>query len=122
MRAGAARWRGARAALALLGGLVIGGGVGGGTLWLLNRDKINAKAEPGAMPGLALAKADEVAELVPADAIGFAHVRVADLWKTEAVAGLHKLVEKAGPEAIKTLDEGFVPAPSTIDRVTLVVT
>ncbi len=31
------------------------------------------------------------------------------------------MVGKAGAEALKTLDDSFVPAPSTIDRATLVV-
>jgi hypothetical protein len=67
------------------------------------------------------APADELA-LVPADALGFAHVRLADLWKSDALAEFRKVVEKAGPDAVKALDEGFVPAPSTITRGTVVVT
>ncbi len=59
--------------------------------------------------------------LVPADALGFVHVRLADVWKTDAMKEYRKLVEKAGPQALAALDEQFVPPPSTIDRVTAVV-
>lgn len=56
--------------------------------------------------------------LVPADAVGFVHVRLADLWKNEMFAPLRKTWERAGDKAIGALDEQFVPAPSSINRVT----
>src|SRR5206468_3717599 len=69
---------------------------------------------------VALVKADEV-EMVPADAMGFAHARLADMWKSEAMVEFRKMVERAGPDALKALDEGFAPSPSSVDRVTVVV-
>src|SRR5262249_19559353 len=59
--------------------------------------------------------------LVPADAVGFVHVRLADLWKNEVMDAFRKTWEKAGPKALETLDKQFVPAPSTISRGTAFV-
>src|SRR5262245_46960305 len=56
--------------------------------------------------------------LVPTDAVGFVHVRAADLWKHEVFAGFRKTFEKAGPKALAALDAQFVPKISTFDRVT----
>lgn len=58
--------------------------------------------------------------VVSGDALGFLHVRIADVWKGEALKDIRKVIEKAGPKALALLDERFVPAPSTIDRATLV--
>ncbi len=58
--------------------------------------------------------------LIPGDALGFAHVRVAEVWKSESLKPLRKVVEKAGPSAFDTLDKDFTPAPSTLERVTTV--
>ena len=109
--------RSGRAALALLVGLLVGGWVGGGLVWVLNRHKYQ---NPSVVPDVALAKAEEV-ELVPADAAGFAHIRVTDVWHTEAMSEFRKVLEKAGPDAAKALDDGFVPAPSTLERATVFV-
>jgi prepilin-type processing-associated H-X9-DG protein len=57
---------------------------------------------------------------VPGDALGFIHVRVAEVWKGEALKDIRKVIEKAGPEALKMLDERFVPAPSSLDRATVI--
>ncbi|MBM3982750.1 MAG: DUF1559 domain-containing protein [Planctomycetes bacterium] len=59
--------------------------------------------------------------LVPADAVGFVHVRLADLWKNEIMSGFRKTWEKAGPKALDALDKQFVPAPSTISRASAFV-
>ncbi|MBN9119140.1 MAG: DUF1559 domain-containing protein [Planctomycetes bacterium] len=59
--------------------------------------------------------------LVPADAVGFIHVRLADLWSNEVMSGFRKTWEKAGPKALAELDRQFVPAPSTISRATAFV-
>lgn len=69
-----------------------------------------ADAEPGA--DLAL---------VPADAAGFVHVRLADLWKNDIFSGLRKTWERAGEKALAALDQQFVPAPSSLDRATVFV-
>ena len=117
MRAATANRRSARVALALLTGLLVGGWVGGGLVWVFNRNKYSANAT---IPDPALTKADEL-ELVPPDALGFVHLRLADVWKTEGFAEFRKVVAKAGPEALKALDDGFIPSPSSIERVTLVI-
>ncbi|QJW93581.1 DUF1559 family PulG-like putative transporter [Frigoriglobus tundricola] len=105
--------RGGRAALWLVVGLLVGGTVGAGAAYLIKRGK------DGVSGGPRLGKAEEM-DFVPADAAGFIHVRVRGLWHTEAFADFRKLVEKAGPQAKAVIDDSFVPAPSTLDRVTLV--
>jgi prepilin-type processing-associated H-X9-DG protein len=60
-------------------------------------------------------------QAVPADALGFVHVRAADVWKSEALKDLRETVLKAGAEALQGFDKRFVPHPSTIERLTLVV-
>ena len=77
-------------------------------------------AGPDAPRAAARPPADDAADLalVPADAAGFAHARVADLWKNDLFAGLRKTWERAGPKALAELDRQFVPAPSSLDRVT----
>jgi hypothetical protein len=57
--------------------------------------------------------------LVPADAAGFAHVRLADVWKSDLMAGFRQTFEKAGPKAAAALDAQFVPPPSTLSRGTV---
>jgi hypothetical protein len=116
MRGGTGR-RAGRAVLALLVGLLAGVWVGGGLVWVFNRGKFQEAA--GRVADVSLAPAEELA-LVPADAAGFVHVRAADLWKTEAVADYRRVLGKAGDDALRALDEGFSPAPSTLDRVTVI--
>ncbi|QJW92691.1 DUF1559 family PulG-like putative transporter [Frigoriglobus tundricola] len=72
-----------------------------------------AAAQPGELPA-------DLA-LVPADAAGFVHVRLADAWKNEVMDGFRKTWEKAGPKALAALDKQFVPAPSAISRGTAFV-
>jgi hypothetical protein len=76
--------------------------------------------QPGCETALAQQSATLPSDLalVPADAVGFAHIRGADLWKHEMFAGLRATFEKAGPKAIATLDKQFVPKPSTFERFT----
>ena len=77
--------------------------------------------QPGGLPLAVAQPAAQVADdlaLVPADAIGFVHVRAADLWKNEVFAGFRKTFEKAGPKALAALDARFVPKVSTFDRAT----
>src|SRR5437763_5344037 len=59
---------------------------------------------------------------VPGSALGFAHVRVAEVWKGEALKDIRAIFAKAGPKYLDMLDHRFVPAPSTIDRVTVILT
>ncbi len=56
--------------------------------------------------------------LVPADAVGFLHIRGVDLWKHEAMAGFREVWEKAGPKAHAALDAQIVPKISTFERAT----
>src|SRR5262245_16035764 len=56
---------------------------------------------------------------VPNDAFAFAHVKLADLWKNEALKDVRAILEKAGPKAIEAFDKRFTPAPSTIERITV---
>lgn len=109
--------RGGRAVLALLAGLLVGGWAGGGLVWVFNRTAFRQAA--GEVGDPALAPADEVA-LVPPDAAGFVHVRAADLWKADAMADARAVLGKAGDDALKAVDAAFAPAPSTLDRVTVV--
>ena len=76
-----------------------------------------AAAQPAAQPA---ADAADLA-LVPADAAGFVHVRLADLWKDEMFAGFRKTWEAAGPKALAALDARFRPAPSSMSRFTAFV-
>jgi hypothetical protein len=76
-----------------------------------------AAQEPKAPETAALAPA---LRLVPADAAGFLHVRVADLWQSEAVSDLRSILAKAGPLALRAFEEKYVPAPSQIESVTLI--
>jgi len=69
----------------------------------------------------AVAKLPADLALIPGDAIGFMHVRLADVWKSDAMKDMRTLVAKAGPKAFAILDADFHPAPSTIDRVTIIL-
>src|SRR6266704_5622726 len=58
---------------------------------------------------------------VPGNAAGFVHVRVADLWQSDSLKDLRASVLKAGPKALEAFDQRFVPAPSSIERVTIIL-
>jgi hypothetical protein len=72
-------------------------------------------------------RADEPSNLpselaaVPPGAIGFIHLRAADLWKSDALKELRASMLRAGPAALKAFNDRFVPAPSTIDCVTVII-
>lgn len=89
------RWKNPWLGILMLGGLISGG----------------PAAHAALPPDLAL---------VPADAAGFVHVRAADLWNAEPLAEVRKMIELAGPQALKVFDEQFVPHPSTVERLTVV--
>ena len=59
--------------------------------------------------------------LVPADSDIILHVKLADLWKSEALAQARTIYAKAGAEAIAAFDKRFVPLLSTVDRLTVYV-
>jgi prepilin-type processing-associated H-X9-DG protein len=58
--------------------------------------------------------------LIGDEHIGFVQIRLADLWKSDTFAPVRTLVAKAGPEMLSVFDRRFVPAPSTVDRFTLI--
>jgi len=55
---------------------------------------------------------------VPNDAFAVAHIKLADIWKNDALKDLRAILEKAGPKAIEAFDKRFAPAPSTVERLT----
>ncbi|HEX3149188.1 MAG TPA: DUF1559 domain-containing protein [Gemmataceae bacterium] len=57
--------------------------------------------------------------VVPNDAFAFAHVKLADLWKNDALKDVREILQKAGPKALEAFDKRFSPAPSTIERITV---
>src|SRR5262245_19145499 len=58
---------------------------------------------------------------VPGNAAGFLRVRVSDLWQCEFLKELRASVMKAGPKALEAFDQRFFPAPSSIERVTVIM-
>src|SRR5262249_9763137 len=58
---------------------------------------------------------------VPADGIGFVHVRLGDIWKSEPFKEWRETLQKAGDDALAAFDKRFITAPSTIDRITVVL-
>jgi hypothetical protein len=60
-------------------------------------------------------------DAVPSDALVFVHLRIADIWKSESLKGMRESIAKAGEKALAGFDKRFLPAPSSIDRLTLVV-
>src|SRR5947209_6510766 len=91
-------------------GLTLVAGLAAGLVLFRPADPPAAAAQPpAAAPELAL---------VPADAAGFVHVRLADIWKNDMFLQMRKTWERAGPKALAALDMQFVPAPSTLSRAT----
>ena len=56
---------------------------------------------------------------VPSDAFLVAHVKLADLWKNDALKDIRTILQKAGPKALEALDKRFTPAPSSVERLTV---
>ncbi|QEL20091.1 DUF1559 family PulG-like putative transporter [Limnoglobus roseus] len=59
--------------------------------------------------------------LVPSDAVGFLHIRAADLWNHPDLKPWRGVFEGAGQRSVGLLDLHFAPKPSTTDRVTFVL-
>jgi len=55
---------------------------------------------------------------VPANAAGFAHIRIGEIYRSDHFKDARAMLAKAGPDAIKKLSERFVPDPTTLERVT----
>lgn len=60
-------------------------------------------------------------DLVPRDAAAFVHMRTADLWKSEWLGDIRRLVDRAGPEYVQAFLKKFAPDLSTVDRITFVM-
>jgi len=58
---------------------------------------------------------------VPADALGFVHVRLADVWRSPHFKMWRETVLQAGEPALAAFDQRFIPAPSSVDCLTVVV-
>ncbi len=58
---------------------------------------------------------------IPADALGFVHIRAADVWKSELTKDFRDVLLRAGPKAIEAFDERIYPPLSTLERITAVV-
>lgn len=58
-------------------------------------------------------------DYVPGDTAIFVHVRLAEIWKSEAAKDLRAFLAKAGPKAIEAFDRRFVPTPSSVERITV---
>ncbi len=59
--------------------------------------------------------------MVPGDAAGFVHIRLADIWKHDMMKGMRDTVQSAGIKALTAFEKQVYPSPSTIDRATIVV-
>jgi prepilin-type processing-associated H-X9-DG protein len=75
-----------------------------------------------AAPGLRAEDLPLDLALISKEHVGFVQVRLADLWKSESFAPVRTLVAKAGPEMLRVFDQRFVPAPSSVERLTVIVT
>ncbi len=59
--------------------------------------------------------------LVPANSVGFIHVRVAEIYRSDSFRDLREVLNKAGADVLRTFNARFAPAPDTIERVTAFV-
>jgi hypothetical protein len=101
----------AAGALALLTAALVLTGGGDVATAAQKKSKKAAAAQPAGGPVSALA-------MVPADAAGFFHVKIADIWKDASFDFVRQVLAKAGPKALAALDTQFVPAPSSISTAT----
>ena len=51
---------------------------------------------------------------VPNDTFAFAHIKVTDLWKNDALKDVRGILEKAGQKALDSFDARFTPAYAKI--------
>ena len=59
--------------------------------------------------------------MVPGDAAGFVHIRLADIWKHDMMKGMRDTVQSAGIKALTAFEKQVYPSPSTIECATIVV-
>ncbi|MCI0705830.1 MAG: hypothetical protein L0241_32620 [Planctomycetia bacterium] len=74
-----------------------------------------------AFGGSAQAADPAAAKVLTPDAMGFIHVRVADVWSSELAKQLRTFAAQAGPDLLAEFDNRFVPAPSEIESFTVVI-
>jgi hypothetical protein len=60
-------------------------------------------------------------DAVPRHAVGFAHLRAADLWRCDALAELRRFVDSAGKEVFEAYESNLPVPPSNLDRITLIL-
>jgi hypothetical protein len=60
-------------------------------------------------------------DVVPPNALGFIHLRAADLWRTDWAKDIRYLVDKAGPDAWKAFEKKCPIDPATLDRITVIL-
>ncbi len=58
---------------------------------------------------------------VPANALAFVHVRLAEVWESPFFKVWRDTVDEAGKQALKAFDRRFIPAPSSLENVTVVI-
>ncbi|MEI4572950.1 hypothetical protein, partial [Klebsiella pneumoniae] len=51
----------------------------------------------------------------------FFHIRAADVYQADVLTDIRRLVNAAGPEALKDFQSKFAPDVTTLDRITLVM-
>src|SRR5205807_3577005 len=59
--------------------------------------------------------------MVPSDAVGFLHVRVADIWKHDMMKSVRDTIAAAGPKALAAFEAQMYPSLADLDRVTVVL-
>ena len=58
---------------------------------------------------------------VPPDCLGFAHIRLVDIWKSDQLTEWRETVLKAGKDALNAFDAQYFPPPSSLERLTIMV-
>jgi hypothetical protein len=78
---------------------------------------------PGLSASETRAGAGDAPELppLPANAIAVVYIRAGDIWQSDPLKQFRDLLAKAGPEMLSAFDERFVPAPSSMDRIVVVI-
>ena len=56
---------------------------------------------------------------VPNDAFLFGHVKIADLWKNDALKDVRMILLKAGSKALDAFDKRYTPSFSSLERLTV---
>ena len=58
---------------------------------------------------------------LPSQAIGFLHVRAADIWQHDMLKSMRDTVAAAGPKALAAFQEQMYPNPTDLDHATVIV-